>query len=100
MLGSIFLEKARLKSDKNLRFFKTQFCSRSSLIGPISSENIIIELSFEIEVIFFEETNFLLWSIFQKREGDRLRKIVDFLQKKFFLERAWSICSEDSITQF
>ena len=49
----------------------------------------------------FEETHIFLGSFFQKKEGYRLRNIVDFFQKNFVLEAAWfgPICSENTIIE-
>ena len=98
LLGSIFQKKEGYSLEK-LSISSKKICSRKSLFGPICSENTIIKLSFEIEIVFFKKQILLLGSIFQKKESYRLRKIVEIFKKNVLLERAWfgSICSENTI---
>ena len=99
MLGSIFHKKEGYRLGKIVDFLRKNFVREAAWFGPICSENTLIELIFEIEVAFSKKQTFLLGSIFQKKEGYRLGKIVDFFEKKFVLETAWfgSICSENTI---
>ena len=91
---AIGLEKSSISSKKN-------FVLERAWFGSICSENTIIKLSFEIEIVFFKKQTFLLGLIFQKKEGYRLRKIVEIFKKNVLLDRAWfgSICSENTIIE-
>ena len=82
-MRSIFQKKEGYRLRKIVEFFKKYFVLETAWFGSICSENTIIELSFEIEVVFFEETNTFVGVDFSKKEGYRLGKIVDFFQKKF-----------------
>ena len=101
MLGSIFPKKEGYRLRKIVEIFKKKFVLETDWFVSICSEKIIVELSFEIEVVFSKKQTFLLGSIFQKKQGQSLRKIVDFFKKNFVLERAWfgSICSENTIIE-
>ena len=101
LLWSIFQKKEGYRLGKIVDFFQINFYLEDNCFGPISSEDTIIELSFEIEVVFSKKHTHLFGSIFQKKEGYRLRKIVDYFQKNFVLERAWfgSIFSENTIIE-
>ena len=75
-----------------VEIFEKNVLLERAWFGSICSENTIIELNFEIEVVFSKKETYLLGSISQKKEGYRLRKIVDFFQKKF--------CSRKSLVWF
>ena len=97
----LFFKKGGYRLGKIVDFFQKNFVLERAWFGSICYENTKIELSFEIEVVFSKKQILLLGSIFQKKEGYWLGKIVDFLQKNFVLERAWfgSICSENTIIE-
>ena len=101
MLGSIFQKKEGYRLGNIVDFFQKKFVLERAWFGCLCSENTLIELSFEIEVVFSKKQILLLGSIFQKKEGYRLGNIVDFFQKHFVLERAWfgSICSQNTIIE-
>ena len=83
-MGSIFHEKARLKSYKNLRFFTKKIVLESAWFGPICSENTIIELSFEIEVLFSKKQTHCLGRFFKKRKAIGLENSSNSSKKILF----------------
>ena len=101
LLGSIFQKKEGYSLEKLSISSKKNFVLERAWFGSICSENTIIKLSFEIEIVFFKKETFLLGSILQKKEGYRLRKIVEIFKKKCSSRKSlvWFICSENTIIE-
>ena len=84
LLGSIFQKRKAIGLEKSSNSSKKKFVLERAWFGSLCSENTIIELRFEIEVVFSKKQILLLGSIFPKKGGYRLRKIVDFFKKILF----------------
>ena len=74
MLGSIFQKKEGYRLGNIVDFFQKKFVLERAWFGCLCSENTLIELSFEIEVVFSKKQILLLGLIFRKRKAIGLEK--------------------------
>ena len=97
--GLFFKKRKAIGLEIFVDFFQKHFVLERAWFCSICSENTIIELSFEIEVVFSEKQYFCWGQFFKKRKAIGLEKSSISSKKNFVLERVWfgSICCENTI---
>ena len=100
-MGRFLEKKEAYRFRKIVEFFKKNFVLETAWFGSICSENTIIELSFEINVVFSKKQYFCWGRFFKKRKAIGLEISSISSKKIFVLERAWfgSIFSENTIIE-